>query len=63
MGKEYKKIHRLLNEVMMMRAEEGVNAEVLAEHYGVGIQESFPKLNQWYRYWSDQSLMKKNMPW
>ncbi|QQE12072.1 WYL domain-containing protein [Planctomycetota bacterium] len=35
MGKEYKKIHRLLNEVMMMRAEEGVNAEVLAEHYGV----------------------------
>ena len=35
MGKEYKKIYRLLGELTMIRAEDCVNADVLAEHYGV----------------------------
>ncbi|QDU34020.1 HTH domain protein [Poriferisphaera corsica] len=41
MSKEYKKIYRLLGELTMIRAEDGVNADVLAGRYGVAKRTIF----------------------
>ena len=35
MSKEYKKIYRLLDELMIIRAESGINPEMLAERFGI----------------------------
>lgn len=36
---------------------------MMAEHYGVGIPERFPKLYRWFQYWRSQSLIRETTPW